>query len=69
MVWGVVISILIANGVGWLIFGALMMLARVRDDEAGPVAVGAAFIVLGVGLAGSLMWTRRQPQPLPQNSR
>jgi len=68
MVWGVVISILIANGVGWVIFGMLMMLARVRDDEAGPVAVGAAFIVLGVGLAASLAWTRRQ-QHQPQMSR
>src|SRR5687768_14734702 len=47
MVWGVVISVLVAKGVGWMIFGMLMMVARVRDDEAGPVAVGAAFIVLG----------------------
>ena len=59
MVWGVVISVLIANGVGWLLFGAMMMTGA-RDDNAGPIAVGAAFIVLGVGIAGSLAWTRRQ---------
>jgi len=69
MVWGVVISILIANGVGWLLFGALMMNGA-RDDNAGPIAVGAAFIVLGIGIAGSLAWTRRQQQLIStQNSR
>jgi hypothetical protein len=67
MVWGVIISLLIANGVGWMLFGMLMM-ARVRDDEAGPVAVGAAFIIFGLGIAGSLAWTRRQQQS-PQTSR
>jgi hypothetical protein len=67
MVWGIVISILIANGVGWMLFG-LLMLTRMRDDEAAPIAVGAAFIVLGAGIAGSLAWTRRQPQ-LPFNRR
>jgi hypothetical protein len=61
MVWGVAISVLIANGVGWMLFGMLMM-SNVRDDYAGPVAVGAAFIVLGVGIAASLAWTRRQQQ-------
>ena len=64
MVWGVVISFLLAKGVGWMLFG-MLMIARVRDDEAGPVAVGAAFIILGVGIAGSLAWTRRQQQ-IPQ---
>ena len=69
MVWGVVISILIANGVGWLLFGALMMTGA-RDDNAGPIAVGAAFIALGAGIAVSLAWTRRQQQPTStQNSR
>ena len=61
MAWGVAISVLIANGVGWMLFGMLMM-SNVRDDYAGPVAVGAAFIVLGVGIAGSLAWTRRSQQ-------
>ena len=64
MVWGIIISVLIANGVGWMLFGMLMV-ARMRDDEAGPIAVGAAFIVLGAGIAGSLAWTRRQQQQPP----
>jgi hypothetical protein len=64
MVWGVIISVLIANGVGWLLFGALMMTGA-RDDNAGPIAVGAAFIVLGAGVAASLMWTRRQQPRTP----
>ena len=61
MVWGVVISVLVANGFGWVIFGLLMMAGQ-RDDNAGPIAVGVAFIVLGAGLAASLAWTRRQQQ-------
>jgi hypothetical protein len=69
MVWGVVISVLVAKGVGWMIFGMLMMVTRVRDDEAGPVAVGAAFIILGVGIAGSLAWTRKQQAAPSQNQR
>ena len=68
MVWGIVISILVANGVGWLLFGMLMV-TRMRDDEAGPIAVGAAFIVLGAGIAGALAWTRRQQQQMPPNQR
>jgi hypothetical protein len=64
MAWGIAISVLIANGVGWLLFGMLMSDGW-RDDYAGPVAVGAAFIVLGVGIAGSLVWTRRQQQQAP----
>ena len=64
MVWGIIISLLIANGVGWMLFG-MLMISRMRDDEAGPVAVGAAFIVLGAGIAGSLAWTRRQQQSPP----
>ena len=64
MVWGIVISVLVANGVGWLLFGMLMA-TRMDDDIAGPIAVGAAFIVLGAGLAGSLAWTRRQQQMPP----
>ena len=61
MAWGVVISILIAKGVGWMLFG-MLMISNVRDDYAGPVAVGAAFVVLGLGIAGSLAWTRRSQQ-------
>jgi hypothetical protein len=69
MIWGLIISVLIANGVGWMIFGSLMMMGQ-RDDHAGPVAVGAAFIVFGAGLAGSLAWTRRrQPQQSLRNLR
>ena len=64
MVWGIVISFLIAKGVGWLLFGTLMV-TRMRDDEAGPIAVGAALIVLGAGIAASLAWTRRQQQMPP----
>ena len=65
MAWGVVISVLIAKGVGWMLFG-MLMISNVRDDYAGAVAVGAALIVLGVGLAGSLAWTRRSQQIPPQ---
>lgn len=65
MTWGVIISILIANGVGWVLFGWLMM-ARYRDDEAGPVAVGAAFIVLGGLLGASVVWSRRQQERQPR---
>jgi len=65
MAWGIVVSVLIANGVGWMLFG-MLMIARMRDDEAGPVAVGAAFIVLGLGIAGSLAWTRRAQRIPPR---
>jgi hypothetical protein len=64
MAWGIAVSVLIANGVGWVIFGFLMINGY-RDDDAGPVAAGAASIVLGVGIAGSLAWTRREQQPRP----
>ena len=59
-VWGIIISVLLANGVGWAAFGFLMMLGQ-RDDHAGPIAVGLAFITLALGLAGTLFWTRRFP--------
>jgi hypothetical protein len=68
MIWGILISLLIAKGVGWMLFG-MMMVARMRDDEAGPIAVGAAFIVLGAGIAGSLVWTRRRQQQTVHPSR
>ena len=58
MWWGIVISVFLANGVGWLTFGFLMM-QGMRDDHAGPMAVGLAFITLGCGLAGMLYWTRQ----------
>jgi len=57
-VWGVVISILLANGVGWLSFG-MGMVTGMRDDYAGPIAVGLASITLGLGLAGTWSVTRR----------
>ena len=62
MGWGVLISVFLAMGVGWFIFGALMMLGH-RDDHAGPIAVGAGFITLAAGIAAALTWTRlRQSQ-------
>ena len=61
MGWGLLISFFFAKGIGWFVFGLLMM-AGYRDDYAGPVAVGAAFITLGAGTAGSLAWSRRQQQ-------
>jgi hypothetical protein len=68
MGWGILISVFLAKGVGWFIFGALMMMGY-RDDHAGPVAVGAGFFVLGAGIAGALAWTRRQQQQQPQHPR
>lgn len=59
MGWGFLISFFVAFGTGWLIFGSLMMAGK-RDDHAGPVALGAASIVLGAGVAASLVWSRRQ---------
>jgi hypothetical protein len=58
--WGILISVFLANGVGWMVFGALMM-AGYRDDNAGPFAVGAASIALAAGLAGTFYVTRRFP--------
>ena len=61
MSWGVFISFLLAMGAGWFTFGWLMMMGH-RDDHAGPIALGAAFMVLGAGVAASLSWTRRRQQ-------
>jgi hypothetical protein len=61
------ISILIANGVGWLIFGTLMV-ARVRDDEAGPSP--SAPPSLSWASAWPLSWRGRgRQQHQPQMSR
>ena len=49
-VWNIIISVFLANGVGWATFG-LAMMARYRDDEAGPAAVGFGSITLGLSLA------------------
>jgi hypothetical protein len=69
MGWGILISVFLAKGVGWFIFGSLMMIGH-RDDHAGPIAVGAGFFMLGLGIAGSLAWTRRPQNPQQQpNSR
>ena len=68
MGWGLLISFFLAMGVGWFIFGALMMIGH-RDDHAGPIAVGAGFFVLGAGIAAALAWTRRQQQAVPQQRR
>jgi hypothetical protein len=62
-IWGGVISFCLAMGSGWITFGFLMMMGQ-RDDHAGPIAVGVGFIVLGLGLAGTLLLLRRQP-PFP----
>jgi hypothetical protein len=43
------------------------MMMGYRDDLAGPTAVGAAFIMLGAGIAAALAWTRRQEQKQPQH--
>ena len=59
-IWGVFISIFLANGVGWIAFGALMMNGQ-RDDHAGPVAIGVAFVILALGLLGTMYVTRRFP--------
>lgn len=70
MGWGLLIGFFLAMGVGWFIFGALMMLGH-RDDHAGPIAVGAAFMTLGAATAGTLVWTRRpqhQQQRLPDDA-
>ena len=39
----------VAFGVGWLIFGILMAMGM-RDDHAGPIAIGVASLVFGVSL-------------------
>ena len=39
----------VAFGVGWLIFGILMA-NGMRDDYAGPIAIGGASVVFGVSL-------------------
>lgn len=50
MVWGIMVSVFLANGVGWSVFGLLMMIGY-RDDHAGPVAIGLASVTLGLSLA------------------
>jgi hypothetical protein len=55
---GLLVSFFLANGVGWMIFGILMREGW-RDDHAGPVAVGLAFIVLALSLAATILWLRR----------
>lgn len=63
-IWGVFISLFLANGVGWVAFGFFMMMGY-RDDYAGPVAFGMASIALAAGLAGTWHVSRR----LQQNAR
>ena len=67
MGWGLLISFFLAMGVGWFMFGALMM-AGYRDDYAGPVALGAGFITMVAGTAAALTWTRRR-QPNHHDAR
>ena len=65
MGWGILISLFLANGAGWFVFGALMMLGH-RDDHAGPIAVGVAFMVLGAALAAPLALSRREQRRNPR---
>ena len=55
---GIAASMFICGGVGSLLFGALMGLGW-RDDHAGPVAVGAAFMGLGACFVAMIVWFRR----------
>lgn len=55
---GIMASVFVSSGFGLLLFGALMGLGW-RDDHAGPVAVGAAFIGLGGSFIAMLVWFRR----------
>ena len=59
-VWGVVISLVLANGVGWLSFGVGIVSGMVYDG-AGTIALGLASIALAAGLAGTWLVTRRFP--------
>ena len=61
MIWGIVISVFLANGVGWTSFGMLMIMGQ-RDDEAGPVAIGLASIALALSLAAALYLRQRFPR-------
>ena len=58
---GIVISLFMSVGVGCLSFGLLIAVGRIRDDEAGIAAVGAALIVAALCLTGLVFFLRRSP--------
>jgi hypothetical protein len=55
---GIFASLFFATGIGMALFGMLMA-AGFRDDNAGPIAVGVAFLVLGAGFVALMVWLRR----------
>jgi hypothetical protein len=55
---GIAAAIFIAGGFGLLLFGALMALG-LRDENAGLIAFGTSFMLLGAAFLGLLIWLRR----------
>ena len=58
--WGILISFFLGNGIGWMVFGALLQ-AGFRDDPAGALAVGAGSTTFAGGLIATCYLMRRFP--------